>query len=364
MKALKTLFGALVVGVGVAVVYYFFEAAYGAAIDYIWYEQFDIVNNRALIVPLTFLGVFLFFAAQHYLDRDAENSESEGLGNVPKANLANFAKVLFIGFLSMVAGASLGPEAILIPTSVILGLMVAKGISKDKKISKLFTLLAFVSLFTAFFSSIIAGAVGLILALSRSKAKLSPPILIFSLISSVATLVVLRLLDTKPYLSLPGGSLEISLQTVLLSLQAVFIGYVFVYVLERAMSSSRKLITSFKLDEWYIKAFVVSAGLSLLYVLGGPLTMFTGNESKPPMLSQSQELGLLGLGLILIVKVLAIGWSKVGGLRGGMVFPSIFVAATIASMTSLYVEDLHIGVMSLLIVVGMLIANNKRHVMF
>src|SRR5680860_1167223 len=114
MKKLTLLLSVAVIAIGVAITYHYFEASVSYSITYIWETLFNTDNRRLTVIPLgVFLGL-VYFAVQHYLDPKSEQSDSEGLGNTPKPTVANFVKILLIGFLSLIAGASLGPEAILV----------------------------------------------------------------------------------------------------------------------------------------------------------------------------------------------------------------------------------------------------------
>ena len=96
-----------------ALIYFYFEAAVHQGIELVWTDWLNTETRRWLVVPLCVVMSLIFFGVQHYLDPNSEKKESHGLGAMPGPTPANFAKVLFIGFLSLVAGASLGPEAIL-----------------------------------------------------------------------------------------------------------------------------------------------------------------------------------------------------------------------------------------------------------
>src|SRR5690606_31307674 len=99
-----------------------------------------------------------------------EKQTTKGLGSEPKPTFSNLAKVLGIGFLSLFAGASLGPEAVLVPASTITGAMVGLTfISNNKASVKTLGIAGFSALFAAFFSSMFAGLLGLLLALKESK---------------------------------------------------------------------------------------------------------------------------------------------------------------------------------------------------
>ncbi len=118
-----------------------------------------------------------------------------------------------------------------------------------------------------------------------------------------------------------------------------------------------------KRHSWIVHAIVASVGLTCLYLIGGPLVEFTGNKSIVPMFEQASSLGLIGLVWILIVKSIAIAWSKALGYRGGMIFPTIFLASVLVAITQLYVSDLN-GIYGIIaVVVGAFIANRKTRIL-
>ncbi len=132
MKALKLLLAIILVGFGVALTYHIFENAVHNFIDFVWYDTFNTDQNRLIIIPLVLTFSFMFFGLQHWLDVKAENTEDHGLGSMPGPTVTNFLKVLMIGFFSLVAGATLGPEAILVPSCMIFGAYVGKKCFANK----------------------------------------------------------------------------------------------------------------------------------------------------------------------------------------------------------------------------------------
>ncbi len=365
MKFLKLLIACLLVGVGVGLTYFVFEGLVQAAIDGFWYDFVDIEANWILVVPLTIVIGLVFFALQHLLDRASEKKESEGLGGVPSPTVLNLLRVLFIGFFSLVAGASLGPEAILIPASILVGTLAGKSFfGKDKKLVKLLGLVGFVALFTAFFSSIIAGLLGLYLVSQQPKVKLNMVIVSFSLIASVATLITLNNLPSEPYFATPQHTSTISFMNLLIYMLLFAAGVLVVYAMRELFNLSERAKEYSKSSKWWVHGLMASSGLAVIYLIGGSLVQFTGNKSIIPMFEQSASLGLLGLLWLVIVKVIAIVWSKSMGFRGGMIFPTVFVAACLVAIVHLYTSSVDIEYGIFVILAGAIYANRKTHVLF
>jgi H+/Cl- antiporter ClcA len=82
------------------------------------------------------------------------------------------------------------------------------------------------------------------------------------------------------------------------------------------------------------------------------------------MLKQSTTLGIIGLAGILIIKILVIGWSKAMGYRGGLIFPSIFVASVLVAIVQLYTKDVGFVVGLIVVMGGAVTANTKLKILF
>lgn len=360
MKKLLVVFSIVLVSTLVALTYFYFEAAVHHSINYIWNEWFNTGTKRLLVVPLALILGLFFFGAQHYLDPKSEKHESHGLGSAPEPTLENFAKVLVIGFLSLVAGASLGPEAILVPASLLIGGLVAVALfKKDSQISGMLSMVGFIALFAAFFDSFIAGILGLVLVTKEVKVKVTPPLVAVAVVASLVTVYVLGLLDSTPFAATPTHVWKFSAQNVFAAVGLVAAGYAGTYILGNAHAGFVKIRKAIAKQAWWQHAIVAALGLSCIYLLGGSLIEFTGNESIVPMVEQSASLGVSGLLVLCLMKILAIGWSKAMGYRGGLVFPSVFVASTLVMIAKTWDPELSFIIGLIAVLIGMFLADRR-----
>lgn len=365
MKLLKIIIGALIVGLLVAVTYVIFEAAVRNSIDFIWNTTFDTDSKRYLVVPITIVLSFVYFLSQHTLDRKSENAVEAGLGGTPKPTIVNLLKVLFIGYLSLIAGAALGPEAILIPACLVIGGYVGLKVSKDdKQIAKLLGAAGFVALFVAFFNSFIAALLGLFLLKQESKTKLKPVIIVISLISSLATYIALQFLESPSYFKIPPHEWSVSLKSLIILALLMIVGMLYTTVLEFISKLFLTVREKSVKTAWWQKSLFAGLGLSFLFIIGGSLIQFTGNESILPMFEQASSLGVIGLLWIVITKTFAISWSKNMGYRGGMIFPTIFVAATIVAIAQTIDSGISVPLGIIAVLIGTFIVNSKTHTLF
>lgn len=156
MKYLKILLLSLLIVAGVAVAFFVFEELLHLATELVWHEWLHTDEQRLLIVPLIASLTLLYFWLQHVLDRPAEGHESHGLDADPTKNtLRRFGIILLVGFFALLTGASLGPEAVLLPACFVIGGMVAQKAfgPKDKLAFAAAASAAVVALFAAFFDS-------------------------------------------------------------------------------------------------------------------------------------------------------------------------------------------------------------------
>ncbi len=365
-KAMKrvALFGAIVtVGVGVALTYYVFEAAVAHAIQLIWYDWLDTDTNRWLVIPLIFILTYIFFSLTHYLDPAGE-SGSHALGKMPKPSVANFVKVLLIGFCSLVAGAALGPEAILVPASMVLGSYIGHRLFTKSTFAVSFLAgMAMVALFTAFFHSVVVGMLSVALIRKQTKTRLMPLVILASLVAATSSYFTLKIVEAESYVSFPHYSWSINLRTILLAGVLIAAGYGAIIVMSKLHKIFSKVTQHRLMTMWWLRAFVASVGLIALYLLGGPLVEFTGNKSILPLLDQAADLGLWGLLWVLGVKIAAISWSKTIGYRGGMIFPTIFLAAGLTAIIQLYASEFNFIYGIIAVLVGAFIANRKTGIL-
>ncbi len=365
MQRFKLLFATALTGFGVALTYYYFEAVVHAAIDFVWIDQVDTDGQRLLVIPVSAAISLLYFGIQHQFDPKSEQKESHGLGDMPRPTVVNFSKVLAIGFLSLLAGASLGPEAILVPACMILGSYIGlKLLGPAERAPQLLGMAGFVALCAAFFNSFLIGMLALLLAAKQAKLKLSPFLVVIAAVASASTVWVLNLLSSKSFVSLPTTSWSFEFRSLLAVILLVVAGYLTTYLLGWSHRAITKVHQPLSRQAWWLKALAASAGLSVLYLIGGPLVEFTGNESITPMLQQAAQLGMMGLAWLVIVKIVAISWSKAMGYRGGLVFPTIFIASVLAAIAHDFVISLNFIYGLIAVMVGVLAAERKVKILF
>lgn len=365
MRKIGLLLGVAVASVAAALTYHLFETAVHYSTHQVWEVWFNSNNERWLVIPLCLLIGLSYFGAVHYLDPKSENEQSHGLGAIPPATLINFIKVLFIGFLSLLAGATLGPEAILVPACLIIGTWLgAKFFGPSSQNTKILASAAFIALFAAFFDSFIIGVLALFIVTGQAKIKLRPVLLIIAGLASALSVLTLKVVDRGALAELPSYSWELNLPTVLASTILFVGGAAGVWLMSLSINSFKTLLKGLKSWPWWWHGLAASSGLAIFYLLGGPLVQFTGNQAIMPMYSDATSIGWTGLLWLGLIKIVAVAWSNSSGYRGGMIFPTLFIAATLSAIFGLYVSDLNQVYGIIAVMAGALVMNSKTSTLF
>lgn len=364
MKNLKTILLTALVGIGVAVTYFYFEYAVHHSISYIWEDLFDTESSRLIVLPICLILTLIYFGAVHLFDPKTENKESHGLGSAPKPTILNFIKVLGIGFLSLIAGASLGPEAVLVPACVLLGGYVGLKLGKSKPDAKVLGMAGFIALIAAFFNSFFVGLLSLLLIRKEFKIKIDTKLIVVSVVASGSAAFTLGLLESSAFVVVPDYSWKLNIEEIVLLAVLGLAGYMVTYALKALHDAGVTINKLIGQKQWWSRGLVAGGGLSIIYLLGGPLVQFTGNESIVPMLQQSAGLGFIGLAWILLIKLAAISWSKASGYRGGLVFPTVFAASVLVAMAHLIMDDINFIYGLIVVMAGVIIADIKVKFLF
>jgi H+/Cl- antiporter ClcA len=362
----KLILSCVLVSILVALTYLVFESAVHSSINYLWQTLFKTATTRWLVVPLSIVGALVFFGLQHRFDPKSENHESHSLGGNPiTPTLRNFITILGLGFFSLVGGASLGPEAVLVPASVLIGGALAFQVFRTSEVAtKALTAAATMALMTAFFHSFIIGLLSVFLVMKTAQVRLSARLFIVAVVASASSYLTLNTIDpSNQYFNFPIITWRIALLDILGGVILIAAGYTATFALKYLHKQFVQYRSRTKLKTWWGLALLAGFGLSLFYLLGGPLVEFTGNESIAPLVNRAPTMSLTGLLVILGIKLVVIGWSKAMGYRGGLIFPMIFVASTLVVVLQAYFGHLNFGIGLIAAMIGILAAEGKAHIL-
>ncbi len=323
----------IAVGLGVinAMLLRLFELAVNTGTNQIWNHLFHSNTERWVVVPLAvLLSVILTALIQSLHERRLTPPETDLMDNTNNApaSLVSIGIILIIGLASLLAGASLGPEASLLAASTGIGGWIALK-SKPGSDARPLILASIGALLVAFLSSPIMALVPLLILLRQKRlTSKSAGVVVVAAVSSYG---ILQLIDhahpgygTAP--SLPPLSNHDYPVALLAGFATAFLGLAMNRLVVRLARPARYLDRH---TPWYIAAGLFGLIIGVVYLLAGQSIEFSGNTGSELLVSHTPHYGVAALAGLIIAKLLATTWSKATGYRGGLVFPSIYIGVAL-----------------------------------
>jgi H+/Cl- antiporter ClcA len=250
---------------------------------------------------------------------------AEGFPSEP-ATLASIAVIFVVGVASLIAGASLGPEASLVALSLAVGSWLAgRGHAGDDAQALVFASVG--ALLVVFVGSLIP--VVLPLVLLRQQKMWTARRAVIAVVAGVTayiTLFVIQLGSTDGYGTIPSSTdvgVHDFFTAFVLGVVAVFVARAFKRLVQLFIVVTKRVDTALP---WTLSAALFGAGLGVAYLAGGQTIEFSGQAGTKMLLERAATYSALALGGIALAKLVATAWSLTSGYRGGVVFPSIFTA--------------------------------------
>ncbi|HXE10274.1 MAG TPA: chloride channel protein [Verrucomicrobiae bacterium] len=329
---LPTLGAAVAIGVINAIVFKLFELAVNHGTDYVWNGLFDSDKYRWVVVPLAVvlsIGLSALFRVAHRKrigPPKLDSLSSEDMGK--SISLGGLGMTATIGIGSLIAGASLGPEASLVMLSTGLGTWIAAKTGLQKVV-QLLILASVGALLVAFCGSVIPILIPLLLL--QQKRRLTPWTASIVTLAGFAAFAMLWLMDpgTAGYGTIPArphASLSDVALAVGVGICAAGLGWSLKHIILQLAVLTKHLDTL----PWPISSAAFGLPIGLLYLLAGESIQFSGNQGSAMLLHHAPAYGLWALIGLLTAKLVATAWSLASGYQGGLVFPSIYLGVAMA----------------------------------
>ena len=330
---IKYVLASIFIGAVVGFLYLVFEWVVNNGTNWLWNDLVESDTFRCRVIPLAIImsiilsAVVLFFK-KNRLQKTSTNLLDE-LNDIKPTKISDILVILVIGALSLIAGASLGPEASLVAAS----LGVTAWLSGKMKILKeptafVFGIASIGALLAAFFNSLLPVVIPILIL--KQKGKLDLNGLLISVFAGVSAWGIVRVIKDEAYIQLPvSGTFSITNTALafLLGFVSILLALIIkwlIHLLHKPVSQTINKI------HWLISAGLIGLLLGVLYFIGGQTVQFSGSEGlvllEENILTYS-ALALLGL---VVVKIFATVWSTITGYRGGLVFPSIFMGMSLS----------------------------------
>lgn len=330
---------ALAVGVVDGLLFLVFEWVVKHGTDWLWNDVVNSDDVRWRVVPLALVLSVALSALLRWLSEPRWTPPHvDPLGaaeepDVPPPSARAVGTILAIGGTGLLAGASLGPEAPLLGAAAALGAWAAGRADADDHRAVL-VLASAGALLVAFFGSLIALAIPLLILRQRTARLPIAPTMAIAL-AGVAAWLTMWLLQGNHhgYGHIPSAGVAAHdyLMAIALGVAAVGIG-----ALLRWFVTQLNVVTEQIRDRtpWWLAATIFGAVLGGLYLLGGQTVQFSGSEGSVMLLSGEVQHGTWALAGVALVKLAATSWSVAAGYRGGLVFPAVFAGVAVSLLTA------------------------------
>jgi H+/Cl- antiporter ClcA len=277
-------------------------------------------------------------------------------GKTGRFDYRNAPGIVITAFVSLISGASLGPEAPLADACGGMGTLLADRLKLDEQGTRTMGFAGVSAMLAAFITSPFSGALlGLESAQGENTGKSAYFWVLFpSLLASAVSTVVFVLLSGSFFETLyqfPAYTPRLVdlLYAVPLALIGGMVGALF-------MASLRWLQRIFQ----PLKAHVVVRG-----VIGGlgmgligallPLTLFSGEEQTIDLITHAVEIGVAMLIVLGVVKLFATSLLLATGWKGGYIFPLLFSSVALGLAMNLLLPSIPVAVTVAATMAGVLV---------
>jgi H+/Cl- antiporter ClcA len=247
------------------------------------------------------------------------------LGGSADPRVAPAAAVVTI--VSLVAGASLGPEAALITLASAIGVLLASRLGLGEQPTRILSTAGTSGVLGSFFSSPLVSAL-LALEMVTVTGPMLYALLMPGLVAAVVGVEVFQWLLDEPLFHYELPTVEKVRIVYLLYAAAIgvggaIVGRVFLALLRTTHARVDRAVTSRPVALATIGGLLVG----LLGLGGDHLTLFSGESTLQTLIDDRGSLGLAVLVYILLAKIAATAISMTTGFRGGQIFPVVFIGA-------------------------------------
>lgn len=343
----QILLAAIIIGAVNAALLLVFEFVGVELTSWLWNDILHTNQYRWLVVPVAMvLGIILSIVFVRLHEKRFADPTADLLTefNEAPSSVRAIGVILIIGAVSLLAGASLGPEASLTAASTGIGALAATR-GKLSATKRLLIVASVGALLVAFFDSMVVTLVPLLLVVQtsrQSKTRLSAQSIIVILLaglSSFGTLTALNYLTGKTggY----GSPLTLPAFTARDFIVAAGIGFVasafaaaLSWLIVKSWSAARHLEASRLPGGQWTLGGLIGLVLGLLYLVGGQTVQFSGSIGANLLLQDGAHYGTAALAGLAVVKLFTTAWSKGTGYRGGLVFPSVYAGVALGLFVS------------------------------
>jgi H+/Cl- antiporter ClcA len=329
-------FISVAMGIIVGFLYLGFEWLVNNGSNWLWNDLVQSDTYRWRVIPLAIVMSIALTGTIVALGKKRVLKPSSGLldelSEIKKTSIKDITIVLIIGALSLIAGASLGPEASLVAASMGTAAWLSGRLNALKQpVAFVLSISSIGALLAAFFNSLLPVFIPILLL--KQKNKLNAINALIVILSGFSAWSVVHLIKDSAYIQIPVSS-SISISNVAIAALLGFLSIALTVCIKWTIEKMFPLIHKLNAKlPWLLSASIFGLVLGLLYFIGGQSVQFSGSEGLKLLsenVAQYSAMALLGL---ILVKLLSTSWSITTGYRGGIVFPSIYMGVALSLAT-------------------------------
>lgn len=348
-------------GIVSALVTFVFMAFVNGSIAWIWEEaELALGMDPRLFTLLvcTLGGLLVGLLVNYFGDHNAIFSElMREFGKTGRFDYRHAPGILVTSFISLIAGAALGPEAALADTCGGIGTWIADKLKLDEKETRTMGFGGLSAMLGAFVTNPFAGA---LLSLESAQGGMAGMSIYFwglfpsLLAAAVATTVFVALtgsfFDTLYAFPAYTPRLADLLWAIPFSLIGCLAGLIFTFVFQRL----RQLMQPLK-NHLVLRGVIGGLGMGIIGALL-PLTLFSGEEGTTELIKQAAVIGVGSLIMLAICKLLATSLLLATGWKGGYIFPVMFAGVALGMAGTLLFPNVPTAVTVAATMAGVLVA--------
>jgi H+/Cl- antiporter ClcA len=281
-------------------------------------------------------------------------------GKTGRFNYHHAPGIIITAFVSLISGASLGPEAPLADACGGMGTLMADKLKLDERETRTLGYSGVSSMLAAFITSPFSGAI-----LGMESAQGGPGglatyfwVLFPSLLASAVATVVFVLLSGSFFETLykfPAYTPRLAdlLYAAPLGLIGGVVGLLFMVSLRRL----QRLFQPMKAHV-VLRGLIGGLGMGLIGALL-PLTLFSGENETADLITHAVEIGVMMLIVLGLAKLIATSLLLATGWQGGYIFPIMFASVALGLAVNLVFPSIPVAVTVAATMAGALVASMK-----
>jgi H+/Cl- antiporter ClcA len=303
-------------------------------------------------------GLLVGLLVKFFGDHNAIFAElMQEFGKTGRFDYRHAPGIVLTALVSLISGASLGPEAPLADTCGGLGTLAADKLKLNEQETRTMGYSGLSAMLAAFITNPFAGA---LLSLESAQGGMTGAQVYFwglfpSLLASAVSTVIFVGLTGSFFNTLyvfPDyiPQLKDLVMAVPFSLVGSLAGLLFML----ALKWLRKLMQPMN-KRLVLRGLVGGLGMGMIGALL-PLTLFSGEEQTVELINEAAEIGIAMLIVLAICKLLATSLLLATGWKGGYIFPTLFAGVALGMAGHLLFPDTPIAVTVAATVAGALVA--------